>query len=379
MNIFKLPDLGEGLHEAEIRKWYVAEGDTVELDQPIVCMETAKAVVDVPAPFSGRVAKLYGKEGDIIATGAPLIAFEGEGGATAAGKKDAGTVVGAIISGETVINESPTGVDVKATSKSGAKATPAVRALANKLHVDLSQVKATGPNGSITLDDVQKAAHGSPASTTVAEGGETLHSTRRAMAINMAKAHAEVAPVTLADDADIHQWPAKTDVTLRIIRAIVKACEAEPELNAHFNSAALSLKLFKEINLGIAVDTTSGLFVPVIKNVGNLSTEEIRSKINEFKEKARTVSFSPQDLQQATITLSNFGAIAGRYANPMIMPPMVAIVGVGKSRPEVVAVNNAPAVHNIMPVAVTIDHRVVTGGECARFLAALIEDLQKPN
>lgn len=370
MKIFKLPDLGEGLHEAEIREWYITEGDEVKVDQPIVSMETAKAVVDVPSPYNGRVVKLYGKAGDIIATGAPLISFETA--ETEPGRKDAGTVVGQIVTGDTILEESPTGVEIKSKTRSAIKATPAVRALASKLNVDLVTITPTGPHGAITLNDVQNAAQ-----TAAPSKGETLHGTRRAMAINMAKAHTEVVPVSLIEDADINSWSKDTDVSLRIIRAIVAACRAEPILNSHFYGSSLSMETFKEINLGIAVDTPFGLFVPVIKDVGKLSAEALRDKINEFKEKARAQNFTPQDLQHATITLSNFGAIAGRYANPMVIPPTVAIVGIGKSRKAIVPVDGAPAVHTIMPTSITIDHRAVTGGEAARFLAVLIEDLEK--
>jgi len=374
MTIFKLPDLGEGLPDAEVREWYVKEGDEVKLDQPMVSMETAKAVVDVPSPQAGRIVKLHGKPGDVIKTGDPLVTYASAEGAVekVEVREDSGTVVGVIETSDVVLKESATGVEVKSFARSTVKAIPAVRALAAKLKVDLTTLTGTGPGNTITADDVNAAA-----SAGAAPIGEPLQGARRIMATQMAKSHAEIVPVTLIEDADLHQWPQKVDITLRVIAAITAACKAEPVFNAHFYGQTASRKLISEINLGIAVDTPAGLYVPVIKDVANQTPESLRATLNEFKVKAANKSFSPEDLQNATITLSNFGTIAGRYANPIVVPPMVAIVGIGKTRPTPVAVDNQVAIHPVMPVCVTFDHRAITGGEAARFLDALLKDLQK--
>ncbi len=360
MSIFNLPDLGEGLPDAEIQEWYVKVGDEVEVDQPLASMETAKAVVDLPSPQAGKIIKLYGKAGDTIDVDTPLIEFEGSA--------DTGTVVGAIEVGETVIDEAATGVKVKKTS-SKIKIIPAARALAKKLGVDLDTINTT--SGTITAKDVKLAAEQAGGD----KPDEKLHSTRRAMAINMARIHTEVAPVTIVDDVDIHAWHGKQKLTMRVIRAIQNACAVQPDLNAHFNGKELTLKLLKEVNLGLAVDTPHGLYVPVIKDIANKKDSEIKESIDEFKVKAENNSFTPADFHDATIILSNFGVFAGRYANPMVVPPTVAIIGMGKLRDEVVAFEGKAVVHPVLPLAVTIDHRAVTGGESARFLQALINDL----
>lgn len=362
MTIFNLPDLGEGLPDAEIHQWYVAEGDTINIDQPLVSMETAKAVVDVPSPFSGRIVTLHGKTGDIIQTGEPLVTFAVDGQTPATTQHHEPTL-------ETT---SHTALSAETTTKTAVKAIPAVRALAQKLHVDLAAVTGTGPDGTITADDVQNAANQKPAQQ--AEG-EPLHGARRIMAQQMAKSHAEVVPVTLTEDADLFRWPEKTDVTLRLIRALVAACQAEPIFNSHFFGA--SNKLYKEINIGIAVDTPHGLYVPVIKDAANQSDQALRNTLNAFKEKAKNQSFAPEELKNATISLSNFGTITGRYSSPIVVPPTVAIVGIGKTRPTVVAHEGQVAIHNLMPIALTFDHRAATGGEAARFLAAFINQLQQ--
>jgi 2-oxoisovalerate dehydrogenase E2 component (dihydrolipoyl transacylase) len=376
MKTFYLPDLGEGLPDAEIREWLIKEGDTVKVDQPIVSMETAKALVDVPSPYNGRISKLCGQPGDIIKTGNPLVEYESAAGEVQAAQKpqeDAGTVVGSIEVGDRILKEAPTGIQPSNATKGNIRVTPAVRALAKELNVELEKVTPTGPGSTVTVQDIKNAAN---QSDVLQEGYETLHGVKRSMAINMALAHASVVPVTIVDDADIQHFAKEEDITLRLIRAIVAACRAQPELNAHLDGKNLSRRVFNEINLALAVDTPKGLYAPVIKSADTLSPADLRAAINSLKEQAKQQEFKKELLQGATITLSNFGTFVGRYASPIVLPPSVAIVGIGRSRDEVVAFEGKPAIHRIMPVSLTFDHRAVTGGEAARFLAAFIADLE---
>ncbi|TXF12380.1 dihydrolipoamide acetyltransferase family protein [Pelomicrobium methylotrophicum] len=367
MKLFKLPDLGEGLHEAEIAQWHVKVGDEVRADQPLVSMETAKAIVDIPAPYSGRIAKLFGEPGEVVHVGAPLVAFEGEGA-----EEDAGTVVGHMPTEPTAMEEAS--LPVAARVPGGIKATPAVRALAHQLKVDLAMVTPTGPDGLITAADVRRVAR------ILAEAGprEVLRGVRRAMAQNMTLANAEVASATLVDDADIHAWRQGEDVTVRLIRALVAGCRAEPSLNAWYDAQAMARWLVKDVHLGLAVDTPDGLFVPVIRDVDKRGPAELRQAIDKLVQDMKARRVPPEDLRGNTITLSNFGMIAGRYAAPIVLPPTVAILGAGRIREEVVVAEGAPAVHRILPLSLTFDHRTVTGGEAGRFLAAVIADLEKP-
>lgn len=367
MKIFNLPDLGEGLPDAEINEWLVKEGDEVKVDQPIVSMETAKAVVEVPSPNTGKITKLHGKVGDIIKTGSPLVEFEGDEEV-----EDRGTVVGNIESTGTTIEESTTVAAATSRGGSAIKATPAVRALARKLNVDLAIVTPSSAKGVITAADVERV------SQMLQEVGELepLRGARRTMAHAMTKSHAEVAAVTIFDDADIDAWTAGTDITIRIIQALISACQQEPALNAWYDVQANGRRLHQSVNLGIATDTGEELFVPVIKQAEEQSPEQLRETINRFKEQARSREISADDLRGASITLSNFGTFAGRYATPAIVPPMVAILGVGKIREEVVAHQGQAVVHRIVPLSLTFDHRAVTGGEATRFLGHLIEALQ---
>ncbi|MBC8740684.1 2-oxo acid dehydrogenase subunit E2 [Paraburkholderia sp. UCT31] len=368
MKIFKLPDLGEGLQEAEIVEWHVRSGEDIRADQPLLSVETAKAIVDIPSPQSGRVVKLFGQVGDIVHLGAPLVAFEG-----AADEADAGTVVGHMEVGQHVVHEAPAALGGSPGTGVGTiKAIPAVRALARKLDVDLAMVTPSGAEGVITAADVQRVAK------ILAQLGppEVLRGVRRAMAQNMARAQSEVAAATVIDDADIHEWPPHTDVTIRLIRALVAGCSAEPGLNAWFDGHAGRRHVLEKIDLGIAVDLPDGLFVPVLRDVAHRNAADLRGGLDRMRVDIRARKIPPEELRGNTITLSNFGMIAGKYAAPVVVPPTVAILGAGRIHEQVVAVSGVPAVHRILPLSLTFDHRVVTGGEAARFLAAAIVDLQ---
>ncbi|CAN0623484.1 Dihydrolipoamide acetyltransferase component of pyruvate dehydrogenase complex [Burkholderia multivorans] len=367
MKIFKLPDLGEGLQEAEIIEWHVKAGDLIEADRPLLSVETAKAIVEIPSPQSGRIEKLFGQPGDIVHLGAPLVAFEGAGD-----DSDAGTVVGKVEVGARVVQEAPSALGAAAGGAGAIKAMPAVRALARKLDVDLAMVTPSGADGVITAADVQRVAK------VLAEVGpaEVLRGVRRAMAQNMARAQSEVAAATVIDDADIHAWPARTDVTIRLIRALVAGCRVEPGLNAWYEGHTGRRHVVGKIDLGIAVDLPDGLFVPVLRDVAHRDAADLRGGLDRMRTDIRARTIPPEEMRGNTITLSNFGMIAGKYAAPVVVPPTVAILGAGRIHDAVVPADGVPAVHRILPLSLTFDHRVVTGGEAARFLAAVIADLQ---
>ncbi len=469
---FHLPDLGEGLPDATIVEWLVAEGAAVKLDEPLVSMETAKAVVEVPSPYSGKLAKVHGGAGDVIATGAVLAEFEldpsmpqrseaestghhhapaksaapadrvgaaapdgrgvvasEEGGEIVtdddSGRADEGTVVGAMQSSDRLHAE-------QAANVGGVKAVPAVRALAKKLGVDLARVTPSGADSVVTLKDVKDAAaagtaragsspqpagsvarsspslrstasaNTSPASAaaatrngnertafsaagkpmrttppTVSASGqpEQLKGVRRNMARVMAAAHAQVVPTTLADDADIHAWLPGNDITVRLIRALVQACKAVPALNAWFDGENLTRTLHPQVDIGIAVDTEDGLFVPALRNADVLDAAGVRAAVNRLRTQVEQRSIPPEELKGYTISLSNFGVFAGRYATPIVVPPCVAIVAAGKGRHQMTPVMGGFESHRVIPLSVTFDHRAATGGEAARFLKAMLDDL----
>ncbi|MEE8270860.1 MAG: dihydrolipoamide acetyltransferase family protein [Alphaproteobacteria bacterium] len=367
MSEFVLPDLGEGLQEAEIVTWHVNMGDQVVTDQPLVSVETDKAVVEIPSPRAGRITRLFAASGEIVKVGAPLVAFD------AAAAADQGGIVGEIEATGEIVAEAPTAEGPAAAA--AVKATPAMRALARHLGVDLAVISPSGPDGAVTKSDVERAAK------VLADAGplEPVRGVRRAMALRMAQANAEVASATVVDDADIDAWPAKEDVTIRLIRALMAGCEAEPSLNAWYDSRASGRRIHGVIDLGIAVDTKDGLFVPVLRNIGGRDSADIRSGVDRMKVDIKERTVPPEELRGATITLSNFGTIAGRYATPIVVPPQVAILSAGRIAARVVAVDGEPAVRRTLPLSLTFDHRAVSGGEASRFLAAAMADLELPD
>ena len=358
MKIFKLPDLGEGLPEATIREWHVKVGDTVTTDQPLVSVETAKALMEVPAPFDGTVEKLFGQTDDVITTGAALIGFIGKDDSIAA--EDSATVAGKIVSSDQVIQTQSTPVN------HSIKATPAVRALARKLGVNLSEITPQGPR--ITQAEVEQHAQSTPETTTT-DALQPLAPVRQAMVKSMQASRQHIVPATIMDEANISNWQPKQKITLRLIRAVIAACLQEPMLNNSLATNGTQFRHNPNINLGIAVDTKEGLFVPVIHQVETLSDEEILNNIATFKQQAETKEFPADIFKNPTITLSNFGTFAGRFAMPIIVPPQAAIIAAGR-----ITETNS---QKLLPLSVTFDHRFITGGEAARFLKILLDQLQE--
>jgi pyruvate dehydrogenase E2 component (dihydrolipoamide acetyltransferase) len=413
MTVFKLPDLGEGLSEAEIVRWHVKVGDHITVDTPMLSVETAKAVVEVPSPLSGTIVALHAQPGERIETGAPLVEFApdahgdaGHGGGTAHDGGDAGTVVGHMPAAA----EDTAGAALQAANavtRPRVRAVPAARALARSLGVDLSGLAGTGRSGLITLEDVMavglpaRAApskmHPAPLpapaagtarpaaepSTSAAAGGppgdvEVLRSLRRTMAHSMALSRDSVMACSVFDDADLHRWRGGNDYSTRVLRAIAAGARAEPGLNAWYDADSQSRTLFEHVHVGIAVDTNDGLLVPVIREVEQLDAAQLRAELNRLKQAARERTLRSEELRHFTFMLSNFGMMAGRYATPVVVPPAVAILGTGSVRQDAVAVAGQVGIHARMPLSLTFDHRVVTGGEAVRFLGAVIADLEQP-
>ena len=359
MRTFKLPDLGEGLQEAEIVEWHVAPGRDIALDAPLVSVETDKAVVDIPSPFAGRVVKLHHAVGDVVQIGEALVDVEGE----PSGEGDTGTVVGELPRDERVIDEAAAPAPRAAPR---VKTTPAVRALARKLGVDLTTIEPSGTDGLVTAADVERAAE-----------VLALRGVRRAMAQKMSLSRDEVARTTVSDDADINAWPVGTDVTIRLVRAIAAGCAAEPALNVWYDSQAQTRRVLKKIDLGIAVHTEDGLFVPVLRDIANRDESDLRRGIDALQRDVEARNIPLDELRGVTITLSNFGVFGvGRFAELMIVPPQVAIIGAGRIRAQAVPVDGEIEIHRVLPISVTFDHRVVNGGEVAAFFVAFLRELE---
>jgi 2-oxoisovalerate dehydrogenase E2 component (dihydrolipoyl transacylase) len=215
------------------------------------------------------------------------------------------------------------------------------------------------------------------AANVAAKPAETLRGARKTMASNMSRAWREVAHATLHDQADVEVWTPQEDVTVRLIRAIVAGCAAEPPLNAGFDGASLSLRPNAKIDLGLAIDSPDGLFVPVLRDVGRTTPLDWRRQVDAAKQGVSERSLAPGELRGATITLSNFGTIAGQHGALIVMPPQVAILGAGRITGQAVRSGDGLSVHRMLPLSLTFDHRAVSGGTAARFLRAVISDLEK--
>src|SRR5689334_2250111 len=254
-------------------EWHVKPGDAIDSDQAMVSVETDKAIVEVPAPYAGKVERLFGGPGDKIHVGAPLVGFEGAAA-------DTGTIVGDLST-----KAKPAQAKAAAAPRTEVKATPAVRALARSLNVELAGVAPTGPGGTVTTEDVKRAARGPAPAQPAAQKGM-----RATMARTMALAHQEVAAVTVIDDADVEHWPKGTSALGRLAQAIIAAAQAEPGLNAWYDAKADARTLREEVDLGVAVDLPDGLLVPVLRNAHRLEGEALARELDELVAKARSRS-----------------------------------------------------------------------------------------
>ena len=375
MKSFLLPDLGEGLAESEIVEWHVNVGDAVTVDQVILTVETAKAVVEVPAPYSGKIISRHGNEGDVINIGSLLIEIEEEQNKQsnrANQEQDAATVVGNVstTTHQVDVDDFWVGSTHSSSDNTAITAMPSARLLAKKLGVDLLHVHGSGHDGAITDADIySEAGKQKP-------GTEILKGARRSMVGAMTESHHNVASVTITEEALLEQWKAGEDISARLIKAIVYACEKEPALNAWFDSETMTRCLHQHVNIGIAVDSSHGLYVPVLRHANEYDRVSIRHWLETTVKGIRDRKIGREQLQHATITLSNFGAIAGIFATPVVSPPQVAIVGAGRIISKVVLSEGDAIEVKAMPLSITFDHRACTGGEAARFTKFLVEHLQ---
>jgi len=386
---FHLPDVGEGISEAEIVRWLIAEGSTVTEDQDIVEIETDKAIVALPSPHAGKIVKLHHKEGDLTKVGEILVTIEtDEAGQPKppAPQTDRGTVVGSL--GDDEMIELPAPV----------KAMPAVRALAKKLGVDLTKIRGTGGEGKITREDVERAVQNLPRETVYDADASgpiervPLSGLRRTIAKRMHAARQRVSDVTIWEDADIadldrirskeKEIAAQEGIKLTylpyVIQATLDALKAHPYLNATLDDEGEEILLKKFYNVGIAVDTADGLIVFAIKRADQKSLLDLAQEISTLAEKARTRRLDLSELRGSTFTITNYGVIGATYGTPIINYPEVGILGIGRIQDRPVVDDGGIAIHKIMPLSLVFDHRVVDGVEAARFLNVIIERLENP-
>ncbi len=393
---FLLPDIGEGVVEAEILKWFVKAGDAVAEDQPIAEVMTDKATVTIPSPKRGTVTRLLWKEGDIARVHHPLVEMELEGGVAE---------VAAVVPLPRPLAAPPAAAPSSPASDGRALATPAVRALARELGVDIQRVRPTGPGGRVTKEDVRSrvgangaAAAASPRPTAPeAAAGEVevvpVRGLRRRIAEKMALSKRTAAHFTFVEQVDATELVAMKDRMAKgaagegvkvtflpfVLKAAVAALRKFPQLNASFDEERGEIHRKRWYDLGFAAATEQGLTVPVIRHVDRRSIADLAREIERLGSDSRAGRLRPEDVGNSTFTVTSLGALGGMFATPVINHPEVAILGIHRIRPTPVVRDGQVVVRDVMYVSLTSDHRVVDGSEAAAFTYEVIRHLEDPS
>ncbi len=423
--IFKFPDIGEGISEGKILEWYVKKGQKVQSGEHLVKMETDKVVADIPSPREGTVAVCFGKVGDIVYVEDPLVELEIEGVSPEEAQKIAKErpappkqesleekgfgVVGSLeVAGD--------GAYLPASNEGREKengdrhlqpkkilATPVARAMAKELGVDIQQVKGTGPQNRVTKKDIEEhfarkekpsALNRVVAQAEIKDSVEIVDITqiRKAIARRMVLSKQTAPHMSIFEEVEISKLISireehkerfeKKGVKLTylpfIIKSVVNALMKYKALNSSFDMEKGQILYKLYYNIGIAVDAPDGLVVPVIRNADRLSIFDLAQAIGEMSEKARSRKLTLEDMKDSTFSITNYGAIAGLYAVPIINYPEVAILGIGRIHQKPVIKEGQMCKGNILPLSMSVDHRAVDGGEASRFLQEIMDGLSDP-
>ena len=398
---FKFADLGEGIAEGEIVKWFVQEGVTVETDQILLEIETDKAIVPIPSPYAGKIKVIHGKEGDIIKVGDVLVEFSEESRLSEPSRKDHGSVVGML---EEAPEEATTPLKAPmepALDKPRPRAIPSVRALARSKGIVLNQVTGSGPEGRIRKEDILRYSGREsqltkpPDIISPPESVEKIpfKGIRRSAARLVSESARKIPHVTFMDKADmtrlgevreqekklVEKQGLKLTYLPFIIKSVIAGLKLYPYLNSSLDEDRQEILLKKYYHIGIAVDTPNGLMVFALKNADRKSILEIAKELNELGQKADSRTIDLKDLKGSTFTITNYGVIGGTYGTPIINYPEAAILGIGKIEDQPVVVNGEITIRKIAPLSLAFDHRLIDGANAGRFLNAVIEHLQNPN
>lgn len=431
MKDFILPDLGEGVHEGQIVRLMVKAGESVREDQPLMEVETDKASVEIPSPFTGTIAKWHVKEGQPVKVGEVMVTIADGAEAPRDGEEESGAAD--TRAARPIARPAPSaiggadggGVAVAAPPARRAPASPAVRKLARQHHLDIEAIRGSGPGGRITRADVERAASGaaptqaatasvarlpssplrpSAANVPVEPPGEADHDNwgpvrrqknsmaRRTIAANMVQSWTTIPHVTDSDDADVTDldrlrrgYPApeigerKITMLAFVIRAVARALAAHPEFNAVFDTEHDQIIYRRYINIAVGVHTERGLITPVIRNTDQLSIIEIADALNDLAAKAREAKFTVNDTRGGTYTISNPGALGGsRYSTPIIPPGQCAVLALGRTRLMPWVVDGSLQPRLILPLSHSFDHRIADGGHEVAFMRQVIGALENP-
>ncbi len=438
--VFRLPDVGEGIAEAEIVEYLVQVGDQVKADQPVVRIETDKAVVELPSPVAGMIAELKHQPGDTVAVGDPILVIETE----AAGEK----IEDAKASGEQTKEEErhepltpvpPSASDqetepkekkpptkpappIEETAEAGPKkketpgqilATPHTRKLARELGVDISKVKGTGSHGRITDEDIQSASKAPKPSAAKAPTAaaiqapatagfdfekygptrrEPLKGIRKATAEVMVRSVSTIPHVTHFDEADVTELlevlkrkkplaekrGAKLTILSFVAKAAASALRMYPALNCSLDEETGELVYKDYYHLGFATDTDAGLMVPVIKDIDKKSVLQIAADLVDLSKRARERTIDIEEMRGGTFTITNVGALGGKWATPIIVHPQAAILCTLRAKPQPIVNDGAVVIRTVMPLTLSFDHRVLDGADAAKFMNFIVGLLEDP-
>jgi pyruvate dehydrogenase E2 component (dihydrolipoamide acetyltransferase) len=439
---FKLPDLGEGVHEGQVVNVLVKEGETIGEYQPMLEIETDKAAVEIPAPKGGVVARIHVEPGQVVKVGQVLITIDDGGAAQPAGdgrskqaaqpaekkapakpapsekpqSKPAPEKRGVEREVEAVHAKAPalataTAEPVARAGEGPVAAAPAVRKLARELKVDISAVPGSGPDGRILREDVERYAAGEPAPASEPERAvsvpagelpdfsqygavrrEAVSQIRKTIARQMTRAWLSVPRVTHCDTADVtdlernrkqynaglREGEAKLTITAIVIKALAAAVRDFPMVNASYDAAREEIIYKDYVHVGIAVDTPRGLVVPVLRDADRKALPQIAAELSGLGARAQALKLEIAELRGASITITNPGALGGTFLTPMVNYPEVAILGLGAARLQPVVYEGQIVARLILPLSLSFDHRIVDGADAARFTTAVIRSLENP-
>lgn len=433
---FRLPDVGEGIHEAEIVRWLVQVGDVVGEFQPFAEVQTDKAVVELSSPFAGRISALRGAPGDVVHVGDVIMEIEPSGGSAAPstererGARADESTASSPDEGKAIADKGFGSGHVMNPANGRALAAPAVRKLARRLGLDLSSVRGTGPSGRITRADIERAnvgareatqgtsiasevdsspnqafdggaarqaaLEGSPSGLPVGEPARIpLKGLRRVIADHMVRSAFTAPHVTAFDDCDATRLiearknalaffeasgePLKLTFMPYFIKAVVAALRLHPQFNAHVDDEAREIVVFPDIHIGIAVDTPDGLMVPVLRDPEKKSIAVIQRELSDLSARARARKCAPQELRGSTFTISNTGAMGGMYATPILNYPEVGILGVHKMEQRAVVRDGQIVIRDMTTMSLSFDHRIIDGALGVKFLNAVRQFVEQPD
>src|SRR5579885_793921 len=423
MNEFRLPDLGEGMQEAEVRRWLIKPGDSVKLDQPMVEVETDKAVVEIPSPIAGRVADIRVAEGQVAKLGEVLVIFESaDSSATTASRpsSDLTRQDGAADPTKAAPAQSASAPVASTMTKQRVLAAPAVRKRAFELGIDLADVPASQPNGRVTLDDVlayaerAKQAAASPAPREKAAGPaappepapaqpaapapaaqperQPLTGLRRRIAEHMERSWRTVPHATAFDELDgselvalrqalratAQQRGARLTYMPLLVKLLIPALKEFPVFNASFDEEQRAIVYKRDYHIGIATDSPEGLMVTVLRNADQLTLLQIAAQLEHLIEGAQKRSLSLQEVSGSTFTLNNVGSFGGSSGTPIINYPEVAILAVGRLQEKAIVRDGTILARPMMPLALSFAHRLIDGALAGRFLARFKDLVENP-